>query len=124
MLVITPKILDKLYYKHGIADGFKMARLALNNINGNLLVDTREKNIVKGMKTEWCVVKVEGKFYKVVFLRFKKDVVLKTMFEIKEVDRPFTIYASQQSQQTDVRTTTANNIRKMLKPMIKGNKSK
>lgn len=43
MLVITPKILDKLYYKHGIADGFKMARLALNNINGNLLVDTREK---------------------------------------------------------------------------------
>lgn len=83
MLIIHDTIKTKLRKKHGISQPVSMAKQAFNNLSGVLLLDTREENQTAA-PTEWFVVKINHKFYKVVFIRIDNNVIIKTMYETKE----------------------------------------
>lgn len=85
MLIIHSTIEEKLRNKHGIKNPRRIVLRLFRNLNGVLLIDTREKNLVKDygknyIPTEWFIAKYYGQYYKVVFLRKDNDIILKTAY--------------------------------------------
>jgi hypothetical protein len=88
MLIIHPTIEEKLKNKHEIDNPRHVVSSLFGNLNGVLLIDTREKNLVKNdgkdyIPTEWFVAKHGGQYYKVVFIRKGADIILKTAYVTK-----------------------------------------
>lgn len=85
MLIIHPTIDKKLKVKHDIQDPKNTVKQLFGNLNGLLLIDSREKNLVNDdeagyIPTEWFIAKLNGQQYKVVFIRKGNDVILKTAY--------------------------------------------
>ncbi|WP_440683865.1 ADP-ribosyl-(dinitrogen reductase) hydrolase [Cysteiniphilum halobium] len=79
MLIITPKIKDKLWHKHRVT--VTEVTQCFINRDGCTLIDDRENNRTVP-PTQWFIAKTDNnRNLKVVFIEFDEDVVIKTTYE-------------------------------------------
>lgn len=84
MFIIHNSIKAKMKDKHGIANPLDMVRRAFEAFSGLALIDKREvhKNLVDE-PTKWFITEVGGWLYKVVYINYKNDIIIKTMYPVK-----------------------------------------